>query len=135
MRWLTLVLLLVIAALQYPLWLGKGSWLRVWEVDQKIAAQNARNAELGARNQALDAEVRDLKQGYEAIEERARSELGMIKNDEVFYQVLEGNPGQGGLKTSPVSDQKPAGQTVVGVPATGTAPSAAKPSEENKKPR
>lgn len=95
MRWLTVLLLLVIAALQYPLWLGKGSWLRVWEVDQKIAARNARNAELRARNQALDAEVRDLKQGYEAIEERARSELGMIKNDEVFYQVLEGNPAQG----------------------------------------
>lgn len=119
MRWLTLVLLLVIAALQYPLWLGKGSWLRVWEVDQKIAAQNARNAELRARNQALDAEVRDLKQGYEAIEERARSELGMIKNDEVFYQVLEGNPAQGttpmraspsDTRTKPEENKKPAAQ-------------------------
>lgn len=91
MRWLTLILILAIAALQYPLWLGKGSWLKVWEVGDKIAAQNKVNAELRARNQSLDAEVRDLKQGYDAIEERARSELGMIKNNEVFYQVLEGD--------------------------------------------
>ena len=92
MRWLTLLLVVAIAALQYPLWLGKGSWLKVWEVDEKIAKQNKVNADLRARNQSLDAEVRDLKQGYDAIEERARSELGMIKNNEVFYQVLEGNP-------------------------------------------
>ena len=91
MRWLTLILVIAIVAVQYPLWLGKGSWLRVWEVDDKIAKQNKINAELRARNQSLDAEVRDLKQGYDAIEERARSELGMIKNDEVFYQVLEGD--------------------------------------------
>lgn len=91
MRWLTLILVIAIVAVQYPLWLGKGSWLRVWEVDDKIARQNKINAELRARNQSLDAEVRDLKQGYDAIEERARSELGMIKNDEVFYQVLEGD--------------------------------------------
>ena len=130
MRWLTLGLLLVIAALQYPLWLGKGSWLRVWEVDQKIAAQNARNAELSARNQALDAEVRDLKQGYEAIEERARSELGMIKNDEVFYQVLEGNPAQGSsTKPTPSSSEtsKPAAKAVT--------PEPREPAEQNKKPR
>lgn len=92
MRWLTLILIALIVALQYPLWLGKGSWLKVWEVDEKIAAQNKVNGELRARNQSLDAEVRDLKQGYDAIEERARSELGMIKNNEVFYQVLEGDP-------------------------------------------
>lgn len=89
MRWLTLFLALLIAALQYPLWLGKGSWLRVWEVDQKIAAQKEINQGLKARNASLEAEVRDLKQGYDAIEERARSELGMIKQDEVFFQVLE----------------------------------------------
>ncbi len=90
MRWLTLFLALLIAALQYPLWLGKGSWLRVWEVDQKIAAQKQVNQGLKARNASMEAEVHDLKQGYDAIEERARSELGMIKQDEVFFQVLEG---------------------------------------------
>jgi len=89
MRWLTLFLALLIAALQYPLWLGKGSWLRVWEVDQKIAAQKQVNQGLKARNASLEAEVRDLKQGYDAIEERARSELGMVKQDEVFFQVLD----------------------------------------------
>ncbi len=96
MRWLTLFLALLIAALQYPLWLGKGSWLRVWEVDQKIAAQKEVNQSLKARNASMEAEVRDLKQGYDAIEERARSELGMIKQDEVFFQVLEndGHPAR-----------------------------------------
>ncbi len=89
MRWLTLILVALIAALQYPLWLGKGSWLRVWEVDRAATQQKEINQKLTARNASLDAEVRDLKQGYEAIEERARSELGMIKRDEIFFQVLE----------------------------------------------
>jgi cell division protein FtsB len=89
MRWLTLVLVALIALLQYSLWLGKGSWLRVWEVDQQLKAQKQANKTLQGRNASLDAEVRDLKQGYEAIEERARSELGMVKRDEVFFQVLE----------------------------------------------
>jgi cell division protein FtsB len=89
MRWLTLILVALIASLQYPLWLGKGSWLRVWEVDKEITKQKEVNQTLRARNASLDAEVRDLKQGYGAIEERARSELGMVKRDEIFFQVLE----------------------------------------------
>jgi cell division protein FtsB len=89
MRWLTLILVVLIASLQYPLWLGKGSWLRVWEVDKEITKQKDVNQTLRARNASLDAEVGDLKQGYGAIEERARSELGMVKRDEIFFQVLE----------------------------------------------
>jgi cell division protein FtsB len=89
MKWLTLTLVLLAGLIQYPLWLGKGGWLRVWEVDQQINAQREINARLKARNSALEADVRDLKQGYEAIEERARSELGMIRQDEIFFQVLE----------------------------------------------
>ncbi len=89
MRVLTLILALLIALLQYPLWLGKGSWLKAWEVDQELTKQSIENAKLKARNASLDAEVRDLKTGYEAIEERARSELGMIKQDETFFQVLD----------------------------------------------
>ena len=89
MRLLTLALAALIALIQYPLWLGKGSWLRVWEIDQQITAQKEVNGRLQARNAALDAEVRDLKQGSEAIEERARNELGMIKHDEIFFQVLD----------------------------------------------
>ena len=89
MRALTLVLAALIVLIQYPLWLGKGSWLRVWEVDQQIRAQRETNRQLKARNDGLEAEVRDLKVGVEAIEERARSELGMIRHDEIFFQVLE----------------------------------------------
>jgi cell division protein FtsB len=92
MRVLTLTLAALIVLIQYPLWLGKGSWFRVWEVDQQIRAQRATNRQLQARNTALEAEVRDLKVGLEAVEERARSELGMIRQDEIFFQVLEASP-------------------------------------------
>jgi cell division protein FtsB len=92
MKVLTLTLAALILLIQYPLWLGRGSWLRVWEVDQQIRVQRETNRQLQARNNALEAEVRDLKVGTEAIEERARSELGMIKQDEIFFQVLEAAP-------------------------------------------
>jgi cell division protein FtsB len=91
MKWLALGLATLLVLIQHPLWLGKGGWLRVWEVDQQIVAQRATNARLKARNDALEAEVSDLKQGREAIEERARSELGMVRQDEMFFQVL-GDP-------------------------------------------
>ena len=89
MRWLALVFVLLIAALQYPMWLGKGGWLQVHEFDRGLAAQKEANAKLKRRNDALDADVRDLKTGFEAIEERARSELGMVKQDEVFFQLQQ----------------------------------------------
>jgi len=89
---LALVLATLILLIQYPLWLGKGSWFRVREVDQQIHAQREINRRLQARNAALEAEVRNLKVGLEAIEERARSELGMVKRDEIFFQVLEQTP-------------------------------------------
>lgn len=88
MKLLTLVLVALIALLQYPLWLGEGGWLAVWDTHHKISLQRQQNEALKARNEALEAEVRDLKQGTAAIEERARSELGMIRQDEVFYQVV-----------------------------------------------
>ena len=77
----------LILAIQYPLWLGKGGWLRVWEVDRQLDTQQQKNARLETRNGAFAAEVKDLKQGHDAIEERARYELGMVKSDEVFFQV------------------------------------------------
>ncbi|MGQ2965534.1 cell division protein FtsB [Methylophilus sp.] len=89
MRKLTIVLVVLIALLQYPLWLGKGGWLRVWQYSQQIEAHEKRNDYYRQRNETLRAEVRDLKQGQSAVEERARSELGMIKQDEVFYQVMQ----------------------------------------------
>ena len=89
MRFLSLTFVVLIILIQYPLWLGKGSWLRVWDLEQQLQAQNAKNAKLAVRNSAMDAEVLDLKQGMEATEERARYELGMIKQNEVFVQVVK----------------------------------------------
>ena len=90
MKYLAATLAVLVLALQYPLWLGKGGWTRVWELERNLAQQRETNAKLKGRNDALDAEVRDLKQGTGAIEERARLELGMIRGDEVFYQVVPG---------------------------------------------
>ncbi|MDG1097303.1 MAG: cell division protein FtsB [Methylophilaceae bacterium] len=97
MRALTIILIALIALLQYPLWLSKGSWLRVWKVNQQVEKQQIENSASQQQNDALRAEVRDLKQGNEAAEERARNELGMIKSDEVFYQVIDSSGfNQGG---------------------------------------
>jgi cell division protein FtsB len=72
--------------MQIPLWVGKGSWLRVWELDRQVQAAQGANHDRALRNQTLEAEVRDLKDGMEAIEERARLELGMIKPGETLYR-------------------------------------------------
>ena len=92
MRALAVIFALLIVALQYPMWLGKGGWLQVRELTRQVEAQRGVNEELKARNAALDADVRDLKTGFDAIEERARSELGMIKHDEVFFQLPAETP-------------------------------------------
>ncbi len=89
MRILAVALGALIVLIQYPLWLGKGGWLRAWQMETEVSNQKTRNAQLEARNAVLAAEVRDLKQGIEAIEERARYELGMIRDDEVFFQIVE----------------------------------------------
>ena len=88
MKTLGAILVALIVLIQYPLWLGKGGWLRAWEMDRQVEIQKAKNRQLETRNVALGAEVRDLKQGTEAIEERARQELGMLRPDEVFYQFV-----------------------------------------------
>ncbi|MDP2241666.1 MAG: cell division protein FtsB [Burkholderiales bacterium] len=89
MKLLALAFAVMIALIQYPLWLGKGGWLRVWEVERQIRVQKENNQKLQVRNAVLDAEVGNLKQGFDAIEERARSELGMIKQDEMFFQLID----------------------------------------------
>ena len=89
MKILGAVLVALIVLIQYPLWLGKGGWLKSWQLDRDLQVQKEKNRHLEARNTALAAEVRDLKQGTEAIEERARYELGMIRPDEVFYQIVD----------------------------------------------
>ncbi len=85
---LTLALCVLIALLQYPLWLGEGGWLKVREGAQKIETQQALNERLRIRNATLLAEVSDLKQGSESVEEKARSELGMVAPDEWFVRVI-----------------------------------------------
>ena len=92
MRWPTWVLVVLIALLQYPLWLGKGGWLRVWDMERQLQGQRDVNQKLEIRNAGFDAEVRDLKTGFDAIEERARFELGLIKDGEVFVQVPQKQP-------------------------------------------
>ena len=101
MRWLAVALIGLLTLVQYPLWIGKGGWLRVWEVDRQLQFQREANKKLEVRNAGLDAEVRDLKTGYDAIEERARYELGMIKLDEIFVQIPERAPGESLPRTSP----------------------------------
>jgi cell division protein FtsB len=93
MKWPALILVVLLSALQYPLWFGKGSWTKVREVDTELQAQRDVNAKLEARNAGLEAEVRDLKTGYDAIEERARFELGLVKPGEVFVQIPLRKPG------------------------------------------
>ena len=94
MRLLSFILLLLIAAMQYPLRYGKASWLKVWQVDQDVVAARENNLLLQNRNNKLEAEVNDLKQGFEAIEERARSDLGMIKEGEILFQIVRNTPSK-----------------------------------------
>jgi cell division protein FtsB len=82
----------LIVLIQYPLWLGKGGWLKAWQLDTELEQKKASNGRLEVRNSVLAAEVRDLKQGTEAIEERARQELGMLRPDEIFFQYVPGKP-------------------------------------------
>jgi cell division protein FtsB len=103
MRLITLGLAVLLVLIQYPLWLGKGSWLRVWDLDKQVEAAQKKNNELKARNAKLNSEVRDLREGTDAVEERARYELGMIKDGEIFIQILDPNakPPEAAASSSP----------------------------------
>ncbi len=87
MRWPILILTVLVVLLQYPLWLGKGGWLQVWETGRQLQAQRTDNLRLEQRNAGLEAEVNDLKSGNEAIEERARFELGLTRPGEIYVQI------------------------------------------------
>ena len=89
MKAIIAVLAILFVLLQFKLWFGDGSIKDGWHLEDAIAAQSSENSQLKERNQTLIAEVDDLKQGLEAIEERARSELGMIKKGETFYQIVD----------------------------------------------
>jgi cell division protein FtsB len=96
---LTVLLILI----QYPLWLGKGSWLRVWDLSRQLDSALVKEQELRERNAKLASEVQDLKEGTGALEERARYELGLIKDNETFVQILEGEA----KKTAPTAPSTP----------------------------
>ena len=99
MKLLALALVGLLALIQYPLWLGKGGWLRVWELDRQVQAQQGNNRRLTERNASLEGEVGDLRQGLLAVEERARYELGMVRADEVFIQFSDA-----GARRMPTAD-------------------------------
>jgi cell division protein FtsB len=88
MKWLAIALGLAILALQYRLWMSEDGVRELLRLRAAVDIQSAENAQLTDRNRQLSAEVRDLKQGFNALEERARSELGMISGNETFYQVV-----------------------------------------------
>ena len=89
MRILVAILLVLLLVLQYDLWVGEGSLATVWHLQKTIDTQEQENRYLKERNETLAAEVKDLKTGLDAIEERARNDLGMIKEGETFIQVVE----------------------------------------------
>ena len=89
MKALIVILIVLLLLLQFKLWFGDGNMREVWQLENTIEEQKVENQKLRDRNVALEAEVKDLKQGLEAIEERARNELGMIKKDETFFQIIE----------------------------------------------
>lgn len=89
MRLILISLAALLILIQYPLWLGKGGWLQVWNLSTKLDAALSKEQELKARNAKLASEVQDLKEGTGAVEERARYEMGMIRENEVFVQILK----------------------------------------------
>jgi cell division protein FtsB len=115
MRLLLLVIVALVALIQYPLWMGRGGWFSVWDMQAQVMDQRMINEGLTARNKALAAEVEDLRSGTEASEERARSELSMMRQGEVFVQVL------------PPGVQAPVLKPATKPPAKPTLPSAASP--------
>ena len=143
MRILVLVLLLLLGGVQYRLWVGEGSLAEVTALRRGVPAQKEGIERLQARNRRMQAEVEDLRQGLDALEERARSELGMIKEGELFLQLVEPNPPlAGGARPGGQSGQTgqagqtakpPAAQAVAKPPATPAtskppaAPAATKP--------
>ena len=92
MKLLAGVLGALILLIQIPLWFGKGGWFRAWELENEVSKQQEKNQKLDVRNSGLAAEVKDLKTGTDAVEERARYELGLVRKDEVFVQIVDEKP-------------------------------------------
>ncbi|MES2259092.1 MAG: cell division protein FtsB [Pseudomonadota bacterium] len=103
MRLITLALAALLLLIQYPLWLGKGGWVRVADLEGQVAVARKKNVELKSRNDKLESEVRDLKDGTGAVEERARYELSMIKQNEIYVQILGKGQAQPQANSTPVA--------------------------------
>lgn len=88
MRVLIVLFAAALLALQYRLWISEDGLRERWQLEAEVKAQSDENSRLAERNAALEAEVLDLKQGSDAVEERARTELGMVRKDETFYQIM-----------------------------------------------
>jgi len=99
MKWLAAVLLVLVLLLQHRLWLSDDGVRELSRLKAEVAAQRANNEQLAERNKQLAAEVRDLKSGFTALEERARSDLGMIARNETFYQVTPRSAASDGGET------------------------------------
>lgn len=108
MKWLGAALLLVILGTQYRLWLSDSGVHEIGQLEQSIADQKSRNDKLAERNRQMAEEVRDLKQGDAAIEERARNDLGLINADENYYQVIAAPTGAETLQSVPAAPVAPA---------------------------
>ena len=93
MKRLAAVLAVLLLAIQWPLWFGRGGWMRVWDLQHQLDAQQSANAELEARNASQSAELRSLEQGREAVEERAREDLHLVRSDEIFFQQPSSTKG------------------------------------------
>lgn len=117
MRTLTLALIALLVVIQYPLWLGKGGWLRVWDIERQVALQQGANDRLLERNRSLEGEVSDLRDGTGAVEERARYELGMMRSDEIFVQLPDASrTAEGPPKSAQPKQSEAVRQTAAAAP-------------------
>lgn len=110
MRLVTVVLVVLLVLIQYPLWWGHGGWLRVHELREALDAQAHKNADAKVRNQRIEGEVQDLQSGTAAVEERARYEMGMVKDGEVFVQFVSPNTPASALAPAAASNTSTRGE-------------------------
>ncbi|MGH8182310.1 MAG: cell division protein FtsB [Rhodanobacteraceae bacterium] len=118
LRWIALILIALLIGLQVKLWVGDGGMRDLRAIRARVAEQQAQNTKLKQRNDALHADVEDLKHGQDAVEARARSQLGLIKPGEVFYQVVNGRAGVASVAPPPASSTAPAPASSIAVPAS-----------------
>jgi len=118
LRWIALILIALLIGLQVKLWVGDGGVRDLRAIRTRVAEQQAQNAKLKQRNDALHADVEDLKHGQDAVEARARSQLGLIKPGEVFYQVVTGPAGATSSAPSPAASAAPASAASIAAPAS-----------------